>query len=291
MAHHHHHAPSDVDWASRIGVMERDADLFADVELEIARWLAETPARRIVDVGCGVASMAQALTVVFPDAEVTARDRTPEMLAAARRRLDRTAAGARVAVEPIDLDADDLGPWTADLIWGSLVVHHLPDQVEGLRRLRARLEPGGRLALGEGGLPVRTLPWDLGVGRPGLEFRLDVAQNEWFTGMREGLDATVAMPVGWAVALADAGFADVRTRSFIVELPVPLQDDARAAVVDRLRMFLDRFGEDGTIDGDDIATLEAITDESNPSFIGNRPDLQYLWARTVHVGRVAGSGP
>jgi SAM-dependent methyltransferase len=290
MAHEHrphqHHHQQDVDWASRIGAMERDADLFAGTELEIARWLAESPARRIVDVGCGVASMARALAVAFPVAEVTARDRTPEMLAAARRRLDRTPEGARVAVEPIDLDADDLGSWTADLIWASLVVHHVPDQIEGLRRLRDRLDPGGRIALGEGGLPARTLPWDIGVGRPGLEIRLDAAQNEWFTGMREGLDGTVASPIGWTAALEQAGFTDVRTRSFLVELPVPLDDQARAAVVDRLRLVLERFVEDDLIDDDDTATLEAVTDESSPAFIGRRPDLQYLWARSVHVGRV-----
>jgi hypothetical protein len=212
------------------------------------------------------------------------------MLAAARQRLDRTEAGARVGVEPMDIDAGELGPSTVDLIWASGVVHHLPDEVEGLRRLRERLSAGGRLALAEGRLPTRCLPWDIGVGRPGLEFRLDAAQNEWFTAMRQELDGSVPSPVGWPAALEQAGFGEVRTRSFLLELPVPLTEPARASVIERLRTALELFGGDGLLATDDIDTLEAITDETSPAFVGHRPDLYYLLVRSVHVGRAPGSG-
>jgi hypothetical protein len=64
------------------------------------------------------------------------------------------------------------------------VVHHLPDQQATLNDMVTRLAPEGRLVLGEGELGGRSLPWDLGVGEPGLELRLGAAQERWFAAMR-----------------------------------------------------------------------------------------------------------
>ena len=72
----------------------------------------------------------------------------------------------------------------ADLVWASGSVHHAGDQQRAVDTLAGLLAPGGRLALAEGGLPLRCLPWEVGVGEPGLEIRLDAAQDRWFARMR-----------------------------------------------------------------------------------------------------------
>ncbi|MDQ2709728.1 MAG: class I SAM-dependent methyltransferase [Actinomycetota bacterium] len=82
----------------------------------------------------------------------------------------------------------------ADLVFASFVMHHLPDQRRGLARLAALVSPGGRLAVVENGLGQRCLPWDVGVGKPGLQGTLAAALGEWFRGMRTGIDGAVDCP-------------------------------------------------------------------------------------------------
>jgi SAM-dependent methyltransferase len=275
----------DVDWSSLIDRMRRDAVLHADSDREIAGWLAEEPAASVVDVGCGIGAMSRALAAAFPSADVVASDRSDDMIAAARAWLDATPDEGRVDVRRIDIDELDRETWTADLVWASLVVHHLPDQLLGLRRLRSRLGPGGRLALAEGRVTPSMLPWDIGIGRPGLDARLEVAWGEWFEGHRAGLEGATRLTVGWPLALRDAGFTEVWSRSFLVEYPTPLSADARAVVVERLRGARHRFGDEGLLTTEDADTLDRLIDEDGPDFAGRRDDLYYLWVRTVHVGR------
>ena len=94
------------------------------------------------------------------------------------------------------------------------------------RRAGRVLRPGGRLALAEGGLAARHLPHDVGVGEPGLEGRLQAANEAWFNGMRARLPGSVRMPYGWAEALRRAGLTGVTSRSWLLE---PAPDPARLA--------------------------------------------------------------
>jgi SAM-dependent methyltransferase len=116
-------------------------------------------------------------------------DMVPELLAAAEA-VVAAAAGVDGAVRVLTTLADIAGPARfaelpdADLVWASNVTHHLPDQREAIATLVRRLAPGGCLALSEGGLSMRCLPWDVGVGEPGLQDRLVAAQGTWFHRMR-----------------------------------------------------------------------------------------------------------
>ncbi|CAN5262749.1 hypothetical protein BH23ACT9_BH23ACT9_37700 [soil metagenome] len=56
------------------------------------------------------------------------------------------------------MDAHDVD-WAQSVPGGSRsVVHHLPDEVATVTALASLLRPGGRLALGEGGLPYGCCP-------------------------------------------------------------------------------------------------------------------------------------
>jgi len=196
---------------------------------------------------------------------------------------------ADIAGEPAALRAAIGAP--ADLIWASAVLHHAPDQQAALTDVAGLLAPGGRLALAEGGRRAEHLPWDLGVGEPGLELRLDAAQDRWFAGMRAALPGAVPMPYGWTEALRRAGLVGVTTRSTLIERPVPLADADRAAVVDGLRWRVDLVRGSGLLDAADDRTWARLLDQADPAFLGHRADLYHLDARSVHIGHSpAGAG-
>jgi hypothetical protein len=163
-------------------------------------------------------------------------------------------------------------------------VHHAGDQQRAVGTLVTLLAPGGRLALAEGGLPMRCLPWDVGVGEPGLEVRLDAAQDIWFARMRRQLPDAVPMPYGWPNALRRAGLTDVRTATWLFEAPTPLTPADRQRVVRELSHRVERLAETGLLGGDDVAAWARLLDEGDPAWLGHRDDLQRLTARSVHIG-------
>ncbi|MGH9059203.1 MAG: methyltransferase domain-containing protein, partial [Acidimicrobiales bacterium] len=200
---------------------------------------------------------------------------------------DSAAARGPVEVRAILGDLADAGlPRTvppADLVWASHVVHHLADQQAAVGTVAAVAKPGGLVALVEGGLDFRCLPWDLGVGRSGLENRMLAAQAEWFIGMREGIDGAVAMPYGWSVALDRAGLTDVDSFGALVHHPSPGPDSLADYVVNRIDRLREFAGDHLT--ADDRTTVDVLLDPAGPHFVGARQDLYLLGAKTIHCGR------
>lgn len=315
------HTHDHIDWADRLALLRAADTLDAPAQAAIAARLAEKlPVNpTVIDLGCGAGGMsthfARAIaarnggTIVLVDA-------TPELLHEAERavraaaqdhqpggstltgngRVSEPSGGQRAAAEGTtptvevravvadlaDGSLPDLLP-TADLVWASRVVHHLPDQQAAIGTLTAIVRAGGVVALSEGGLSFSCLPWDLGLGRPGLEDRLQAAQAEWFVGMREGIDGAVPMPYGWTVALERAGLADVSSFSALVDHPAPGPD----GLTDYVHHHLSRLATHGAdhLSDEDRATLAALLDPDSSHYLGKRRDLFLLGARTVHYGR------
>jgi SAM-dependent methyltransferase len=280
--HGHHHHAEEVDWDELADQLELQATAQLGYLREAAAWLrAQLPAPhapgRVLDIGSGPGAAAAVFAETFPDAEVIAVDGTESLLARAEARGLTT----RLAELPGDLDT--LG--TADLVWAARVVHHLGDQQAALHALARRVRPGGLLAISEGGLPPRFLPRDFGIGRPGLQARLDAANEEWFAAMRAALpDATdTAEGEDWPAMLARTGLTPTGSRSFLTELRPPLDRAAR----DLLHSHLTRCRE-GMVDflpDEDLRTLDALLDPDSPAGIQQRPDAFYLTATTVHTAR------
>lgn len=273
-------------WSELVAAMDRDATVGEPMHRRIAAELGREPAAVVVDLGCGVGSMTVALAEAFPSSRVVAADSDPAMRAATRRRLTEHHLADRVDVTSVDVDdVRDLARLgsSADLVWASLVVHHQPDQEATLRGLYDIVTPGGRLVLAEGGLPMRSLPWDLGIGLPGLEVRLEAAQDEWFREMRERLDGSVRSTVGWPTLLSGVGFGRVSSQTFLVDHPAPLDRAGRDVVADRLSWAADRLAPAGLLDTGDVATVRALLDVDGPHFAGRRDDTYLLSAQTVHV--------
>src|SRR5438105_6794294 len=101
--------------------------------------LAPAPASRIVDVGTGVGILIPVLRAAFPQALIVGIDRSPGMLAFARRDYAVPCAVADARQLPL-ADA------SVDLVMMAFMLFHLPQPIDGLREARRVLRPGGRVA-------------------------------------------------------------------------------------------------------------------------------------------------
>lgn len=285
--------PYDIDWSAerdRLGAAARsDADWYASVAPRLCR-----PTDRLaLDVGCGGAGMTVALASVLASAaRVVALDGDKEILATAKDNLDAAGVPAgRVELVQCNLHGglDALRAavsGAADVVWASAVVHHVGDQQMAVEALARLLAPGGRLALAEGGLRARHLPWDVGNGEPGLELRLDAAEDRWFTRMRSVLPGSVPMPYGWTEALGRAGLVDVTTWSTLLEQAAPLDGPDRKHVVGGLRHRVDRMRPTGLLTDADLSAWDHLLD-STAGGLGHRTDVFSLGVRSVYIGAMS----
>src|SRR5712671_192116 len=96
-------------------------------------------AKTAVDIGCGPGNSTALLQQRFPDAAVTGLDSSPDMIAAARKRLP----GLRFDTQDISHWRDP-GPF--DVILANAVLQWVPDHATLLPALIAKLSVGGSLA-------------------------------------------------------------------------------------------------------------------------------------------------
>ena len=242
-----------------------------------AAWAVEGMAGAVVvDVGSGSGGAARAFAARPEVGVVVAVDRDTRLL----ELVGAAAHRAHGVVGNLPVRAGG-----ADVVWASGVVHHVPDQQAAVHELAVLLRPGGRLALLEGGLPLRCLPHDAGIGRPGLEARLDEARARWFEDLRTELGGP-PLPYGWPAALARAGLVDVRTRSYIAEATSPLDEVGRRVARRHLESARDELGD--RLDPDDRAAVGRLLDPDDPQGVDRRDDLTVMAVRTVQVGRLSG---
>ena len=275
-------------WLTNLETSARfDAPWVADA----VAWLAgestrpdAPPPQRVLDVGCGAGGAACAFAAALGPGVVSGFDRDPRLLAIARRRAADAGLAGQIRWLAARVDALPVEPGSADLVWVSGVVHHVPDQQAAIGTLAGLLRPGGRLALVEGGLPVRCLPFDIGLGAVGLESRLDEARSRWFADMRDELGGP-PLPYGWPEALRRAGLVDVRARSFVAEASPPLDDFGRQVAERHLRSALTELGD--RLGPDDRDTIARLIDPDDAAYIGRRDDLIVTAVRTLNVGAVA----
>jgi trans-aconitate 2-methyltransferase len=96
--------------------------------------------RSAVDIGCGPGNSTELLHARFPGAAVTGLDSSPDMIAAARKRLPG------ISFELADISVwREPGPF--DVILANAVLQWVPDHARLLPALVARLAPGGTLAV------------------------------------------------------------------------------------------------------------------------------------------------
>ncbi|HEX3786150.1 MAG TPA: class I SAM-dependent methyltransferase [Pseudonocardiaceae bacterium] len=287
------HTHDGIDWMARLSQLRRADEVDAPAAREVAERLIERtpPGATVLDVGSGAGGMSVALVEALSrrgGGTVVLVDATPELLEAAGASARATAAehGDVVAVDTVLVDLADEASLArvpkARLVWASHVVHHLPDQQQTLAQLAGLLVAGGCLALAEGGLPMRCLPSDLGIGEPGLHERLNAAQGAWFNKMRADMPGSVSMPFGWNHALVEVGLVGVTSFSYLIDRPAPASELVRDSVLHRLQWMHE--ATEGLLTESDADTVRRLLDPADPAYLANRDDIFLLTARTVHLG-------
>ncbi|GAA3504678.1 class I SAM-dependent methyltransferase [Streptomyces prasinosporus] len=280
----HHHDHTDLDWAEMAPLLESQAELFTPLYERALNWLAKevTEPGLVVDAGSGPGVISCLFAETFPGARIVAVDGSGPLLERAGARAARQGVADRFSTLAGELPGvlEELD-YPADLLWASRSVHHLGDQSAALTALARRLAPGGTLAVMEGGLPARFLPRDIGFGRPGLQARIDAVEEERFARMRADLPGSVAHTEDWPALLTSAGLHHTRSRTFLLDLPAPATDRARAYVVATLTRVREMLA--GELDAEDRATLDRLLDPDDEAGLHHRPDVFVLAAHTVHT--------
>ncbi|SCG41112.1 class I SAM-dependent methyltransferase [Micromonospora humi] len=128
---------------ARIAYDDSDAEAFAATRhlsddgraawrQAVARHLAPEPGMRLLDLGAGTGSWAQAFTAWFPGLEVVAVEPSAAMRAHCPFRPVLAGDAAHLPLDDARVDG----------VWLSTVIHHVPDLAAAARELRRVLRPG-----------------------------------------------------------------------------------------------------------------------------------------------------
>jgi ubiquinone/menaquinone biosynthesis C-methylase UbiE len=278
--HNHKHS-------GNVQILSLSDPFFAPLDRQIVAWLNLAPGSRVLDAGCGGGGMTRLLAeAVGPGGEVVGLDTSPQMLEWAKTQAENANLAGRIKFQEGDVRALPFEDASFDLVWCSRVIHGLNDQLAGVRELARVVRPGGRLIVREGGLPLQFMPYDLGLGVPGLEGRLAAAHAQWFANWRSSLPEVTAYPYGWTHMLREAGLNSVDPRSFLYEFASPLEDYQ----IEYLKTALSRHPHDSgspqLLASQDIQTLEQLLDAASPHYVFKRDDLHGIVVETIYGGTV-----
>ena len=281
----------DAHWEELLDQTEREGELLLGFVTDTGERVRElrgpdAPAvRRVLDIGSGPGVGTCELASLFPEAQVIALDGSPATLARVRQRAEEHGLAERISTHHAELPGglDELEP--VDVIWASMSLHHVGDEVALLRALHDLLEPAGVIAIAEIAEPMRVLPDELDLGRPGLAERLNSAGKTWFDTMRDGLEGAVPS-ADVPSMLASAGFDILDSRTVHERFEAPLSDAARRVVLGHLRRT--RTHLEGLLDEEDLAALDVLTDEDDPRAVAHRADVFVVASRQIVVARPRG---
>lgn len=270
-------------WEESNDLIERDGELALPWIRQAFDWLLERSTRPIasfLDVGCGPAVASCQFAQMSAQTKVTAVDATPAFVRLGAARAARMGLSGRVRLRVGDvLDGLDLP--AADLVWAAHVIHHLPDPVAGLAELGRLVSPGGIVAVVEGGLPMRVLPAGYGVAHPSFVARVEAALSDYFIDAYDLPQRVTSGGEDWPALMVAAGLEHRASRTFLLDLPAPLEPTVRAYLVDKFNHVHDVVG--ASLDPADVHALERLIDPADPMSLHQRRDLYVLAAHTVHL--------
>jgi len=109
------------------------------------------PGHRVLDLGCGTATLSIMLKRACPEATVVGLDGDPEILSIARQKI--SAAGVEIELHEGMAFAPPFAPCSFDRIVSSLVFHHLSteDKRRTFTQVHELLRPGGELHIADWG--------------------------------------------------------------------------------------------------------------------------------------------
>lgn len=269
----------------RLGRSDR---FYRPVNRKIVDWLPLGTGGAALDAGCGTAGFAELLAEKVGDAgTIDAADTSAHLLEHNRARLANDKIGLRIRFHESAIQDLPFSDGSFDLVWSSRAVHHLADQLAGLRELARVLKPGGTLAIREGGIPARFMPDMMTLIGTGLNERLSEAGKKWMAGHvhHPGSDGHTPYPFGWTQLLRDAGLTHVSVRTFIHEFMPPFSEEQQAHMLNELTQWAEHGDRGEFLSETDRSALSRLIDPDDSEYVFNRPDLHYVEGITVYTGK------
>jgi len=274
--HQHGHLHGDgFDWDAMADRLVLDAAITEPIVHSITPEI-DGPVEQVLDVGCGPGETAITLALAFPGAEVTAVDSSEALLQRAERHAERHQVTDRFTTLHGNLDEPLPSTGPMDLIWASMVLHHVADPVATLRRLRDRLRRDGTLVMIEFGDLPRVLPPDDPLMTTGTWQRFQLATSSTLT-ERLGLDPVL---VDWPALLAEAGFDHITDGNRVAHHAAPLAPTALAWLEAHVRRGIDMAAD--LLSQTDALALADFADTAH-----QRNDLTVEASRRVLTARPA----
>ena len=286
------HVFDEAKWAAMAEATEEQGDVLSEFVKGAIAWIKEIrgadvhdPAH-IIDVGSGPGVASTAFAIAFAAAVVTAADSSPAMLARAAARAERLGLGNRVRTVVTEMPGGLASLEPADIVWASMSLHHVGDEVEALKEMHDALRPGGLVVIAEFPPNEHLLSIDspsINAEVPDLWPRLRTASQEWFSDMRAALPGhKPTRPLEEMVT--EAGFEILGSRIERLHLDAPLSDVARRTA-GKLGVGLARRQLAGFLDANDLAHLDALADPSDPRCVQNRDDVSLDGAQLIVIAR------
>ena len=253
--HGHDHQGHDHAWAfegpEEVERVTRDGEISQPFVAMVTSQLAGRDVGRVLDVGAGPGVGTCELARLLPQARIIALEPSESMGAALADRAAALGVDDRVEVRRGGLPDGLVGIEDIDLVWASMSLHHVADEVAALQAIRSVLSDDGVVALAERtGMPAQVIP-DL---RPGLASRLRAVYETYFDHMRHTLEDQVES--GDLAAMVEAAGLTVRSdeERSITHAP-PLSVDQRAYVAAWTERTLEQLAE--RLDPQDREAIEA----------------------------------
>jgi SAM-dependent methyltransferase len=287
---HNHVEFTEADWARWADITEREGEILGSIFHQAMQGTITTcgilpdSVRAITDIGSGPGVGTCDLARLFPNAMVTAVDSSAAMLERVTERALAQGVANRVTTLLTEMPSGFGAIPSADLIWASMSLHHIGNEVESLRLLRNRLNPNGILVIAEFGDATRIFPSGFAIGGSGFVDRVDHAMSSWFTAMRAGLPGSTTSD-SLESMVTSAGYSVVDSSIVHLRADAPLPEKTKEFLqgyLERVRTQLNDF-----LDHADLATLDLLLNDEDSNSATNRDEMILYMSRQIVIARPA----
>jgi ubiquinone/menaquinone biosynthesis C-methylase UbiE len=159
----------------------------------------------------------------------------------------------------------------------AMSLHHMADPSRVLRDVLAATSPGGLIFVAEFSEPLRFLPDDLGIGKPGFEDRLIEAVTP------AQLEEMPTLGSAWAPRMTETGWIVLEEREFRIDQNPPRHPSANRFA----RAWFTRLShaKAGSLGPEDRATLAILLADDGEHSVLHRKELHIRGVRTITVGQ------